>query len=167
MLVVRVGHLAVTIGKGKRKEWYTPFPYQINKIKMKIYPRPTIKEAYKMFFQYAFLFNARSRRGEFIPIFIGNTIIFVLLAFLIIGFESEMIFYILGLIFLITLIPWVALMCRRLHDIGINSLWLLVLLLPMIGVGSYLGFLLAMAIRDSQNCKNDWGESPKYYDDEE
>lgn len=58
-------------------------------------------------------------------------------------------------------------MCRRLHDIGKNSLWLLTLALPMVGWATYFYFLLLMVIGDSQKENNEWGESPKYYDYEE
>lgn len=141
---------------------------------MKTYSRPTIIEAYKMFFQYTFLFSARSRRGEFIPIFIGNTVIFIFIFFICIifsenGYEtiSNIILLTLFLIYFILMIPWISLMCRRLHDIGKNSLWLLTLALPMVGWATYFYFLLLMVIGDSQKENNEWGESPKYYDYEE
>ena len=41
---------------------------------------------------------------------------------------------ILGLIFtLLTLIPWVALGCRRLHDVDKSGWWQLIMIIPLIG----------------------------------
>lgn len=62
--------------------------------------------------------------------------------------------------FVISFIPNIALMVRRLHDQGLSG-WLVLLgLVPVFGAI----FLFAATLVDSQPYSNEWGPSPKYFD---
>ena len=64
----------------------------------------------------------------------------------------------LGIIYsLAILIPSLAVGFRRLHDTGRSAWWLLILLVPLIGVFVILFFL----VQDSQEEENEYGPSPK------
>ena len=67
------------------------------------------------------------------------------------GFIST--FYTFGL-----LLPTVAILARRLHDIGRSSWWILLILIPVIG--SLV--ILIMTLMDSQKNENKYGVSLKY-----
>ena len=58
---------------------------------------------------------------------------------------------------LVIVIPSIAVSIRRLHDIGKSGWWLLILLVPLVGVI----VLLIFAVQDSQPGKNDYGPNPK------
>jgi len=63
----------------------------------------------------------------------------------------------LGLIYwLLTIIPFIALMFRRIHDIGKSALWLLLLLIPL------LGFLILsyFFVKAGDKEQNKYGENP-------
>ncbi len=64
---------------------------------------------------------------------------------------------ILGLYSLAVFIPSLAVGVRRLHDTGRSGWWLLVSLVPLIGVIVLLVFL----VQDSQTGSNQYGQNPK------
>ncbi len=78
------------------------------------------------------------------------------------GIISAVIF---GGIAIAVTIPWPALMIRRMHDVDHNAIRLLFFLLPFFGWTWYFGYVLFLCVKDSDDSINDWGESPKYYDD--
>ena len=59
---------------------------------------------------------------------------------------------------LATLIPFLALAVRRLHDVGRSGAWILINLIPVVGPVLMLVWLLT----DSEPGANRWGNSPKY-----
>ena len=59
---------------------------------------------------------------------------------------------------LATLIPFLALAVRRLHDVGRSGAWILINLIPVVGPVLMLIWLLT----DSEPGANRWGNSPKY-----
>jgi len=56
------------------------------------------------------------------------------------------------------LLPTVAILARRLHDIGRSSWWILLILIPV--VGSLV--ILTFTLMDSQKGENEYGVSLKY-----
>jgi uncharacterized membrane protein YhaH (DUF805 family) len=59
---------------------------------------------------------------------------------------------------LATMIPFIALEVRRLHDTGRSGWWLLIGLVPIVGLILIFVWLLS----DSEIGSNRWGDSPKY-----
>lgn len=55
-----------------------------------------------------------------------------------------------------TLVPWLAVLVRRLHDSGLSGWYALAMFLPYIGVFVLLG----LAIRSGTRDTNDYGEDP-------
>lgn len=65
---------------------------------------------------------------------------------------------ILSLLFTLgLLVPSTAILARRLHDIGKSGWWMLLLLIPLVGL-----IILVFAIMDSEKGSNQYGESTKY-----
>jgi len=105
-------------------------------------------------------FNGRARRREYWTFMIINDIIVFLLSLFegIAGIAPNTDYSVLAIIFsLFVLIPSLAVSVRRLHDVGRNGLWLLIVFIPVIGVVALLIFYLL----DSQAETNDYGPSPK------
>ena len=153
-------------------------PYHIEAV----YRQPTMKEAWVMFFKRYGDFNGRSRRAEFwkfelIRIIIAIIVISIILLGVLIdyGMTGEMlqsnegfgvIFSILfgggyALFSVICIVPYIALLVRRVHDLNTSGKWLLLLLVPV--VGQVLGLLtLLIYCADGKPEPNQWGDSPKY-----
>ena len=56
------------------------------------------------------------------------------------------------------LIPSIAILARRLHDIGRSGWWILLIIIPLLGIL----VLFVMTLLDSESATNKWGESTKY-----
>lgn len=99
-------------------------------------------------------FAGRARRREFWMFFLITMIICIVLG-IINGFITE--HPILpGLFLLAILLPNIAVIIRRLHDIGKSGLWALLLLIPFVGL-----IILIFACIDSQPGSNQYGPNPK------
>ncbi|MDH2206237.1 DUF805 domain-containing protein [Empedobacter sp. GD03644] len=118
-----------------------------------------------MFDNYA-NFSGRARRSEFWYTTLVNTIFFLISFICLFKFIniSDIVSYTIGgiiiLFFLITLIPRLALISRRLHDTGKSGWFYLLTFIP----GGNL-ILLIFFITDSQPGSNQWGPNPKETDD--
>jgi uncharacterized membrane protein YhaH (DUF805 family) len=74
------------------------------------------------------------------------------------GMEQDLGYgYIYLLYALVVLVPGLAVMVRRLHDVGKSGWFLLIVLIPLIG----WIWLLVLYCTDSQPFTNKWGPSPK------
>lgn len=97
------------------------------------------------FFKHYADFSGRARRSEYWYMVLWN-----------------MIFGIVPVVnilwWLTTLIPFLALAVRRLHDVGRSGAWILINLIPVVGPVLMLIWLLT----DSEPGANRWGNSPKY-----
>jgi uncharacterized membrane protein YhaH (DUF805 family) len=100
-------------------------------------------------------FNGRARRQAYWMFVLFNIIAAVLLSVVdgVIGTGGIL----SGLYSLAVLLPGLALGVRRLHDIGKSGWWLLIGLVPFIGVI----ILLIFACMDSQPGTNEYGPNPK------
>ncbi len=105
-------------------------------------------------------FKGRARRAEYWSFTLIHTIINVSLSFLIalIGDLAFTVFCIMLLLFgLVTFMPGLAVGARRLHDIGLSGLWLLLDWLPLLHL-----VLFVFLVKDSVQEDNRFGPSPKY-----
>ncbi len=109
-------------------------------------------------------FTGRSRRMEFWIFFLYNVVILLVLYLASVGFalvnQPEMgasMYFIYFAYALVALVPCVACTVRRLHDIGKNGWWVLLVLVPIIGALA----LLAMMTLDGNHGPNQYGPDPK------
>jgi len=105
------------------------------------------------------VFNGRARRKEYWYFFLFNIIISIVLAIIdgmtgSFGTGAGL----LGIIYsLAILIPGIAVSVRRLHDTDRTGWWLLIGLIPLIGVIVLLVFM----VQDSNPDENQYGSNPK------
>ena len=107
------------------------------------------------------VFNGRARRQEYQYFFLFNIIIQIVIT--IVGGATGSLspdagMGLLGGIYMLAvLIPSIAVGVRRLHDINRSGWWLLISLIPLIGVIVLIVFLAS----DSKPERNQYGENPK------
>ena len=126
------------------------------------YQSPSFFEAYINAFKNCLNFEDRSRRSEYWK-FVG------IFDFCVLGlwaaselFDSKGVIIILGIFCLVHLLPVFSLCARRLHDSGHSAKWILGIFIPFIGI-VFRGIILVFTLMDSEEEENNWGESPKYY----
>ena len=105
-------------------------------------------------------FSGRARRKEYWMFLLINLVVSVALALIdsLIGSVSESGMGLLSSVYSIgVLIPSLALSVRRLHDIGRTGWWVLISIIPVIGVVVLLVFMLL----DSEPGSNRYGANPK------
>ena len=111
-------------------------------------------------------FSGRARRKEFWMFTLFHFIIIILFMLMAFTFNTDnyegeetnyfaMIF--VGLYFLGTIIPSIAVSVRRLHDIGKSGFWYFISFIPYIG--SF--WLLILMCMEGKSGINQWGENPK------
>lgn len=100
-------------------------------------------------------FNGRARRKEYWMFILINLIFVVVAAFIdaILGSVGILTFLYSIFIFL----PSLAVTVRRLHDTGRSGWWLLIGLVPLIGIFVLLFYM----VQDGDNFDNDFGPNPK------
>ena len=100
-------------------------------------------------------FDGRSRRTEYWMFLLINIGVNIALGLVEAMFGSPGILS--WLYSLAVLVPAIAVSIRRLHDIGLPGLWVLLILIP------FLNLLLALIFltRDSQPGANEYGPNPK------
>ena len=112
-------------------------------------------EAYKKFLQNYTVFTGRSRRADYWWACLANMIITAVLS--VITTILPVLSFLSGIYGLAILIPDIAIVVRRLHDIGKSGWYCLIALIPL--VGSII--LLIWLATDSQPGPNAYGENPK------
>lgn len=108
-------------------------------------------EAVKLFFQNYANFNGRASKNEFWYAFL-----FIFIVDILLGVVSTYLPPLSGLISLALFIPNLSLAVRRLHDTGKSWAYLLMVLIPLVG----LIILLVQYCKDSQP-DNQWGPAPR------
>lgn len=116
-----------------------------------------------VFYNYA-NFRGRARRSEYWYFILFNVILFVpVYAIIMIGAvnESDTIailgFSLLGLFILGLIIPWLAVVVRRLHDINKSGWNYFIRLIPLVGPI----LLLVWLCTEGNHYRNNYGEDPK------
>ena len=111
-------------------------------------------------------FRGRSRRSEywFIQLFlVVSNIAVVIIDLALMGWDVDRFIAnggggIVGLVWiLVTIVPALAVLVRRLHDTGKSGWWALVGFLPLVGAV----VLLVFTVTDSSPGENEFGPSPK------
>ena len=97
--------------------------------------------------RHSFDFNGRATKSEF-----WYFVLFEILTLLVIGIFSSTLYALVGLIMLI---PAIAVMVRRIHDIGRSWKWLLLILIPVVDL-----VVLYWLIQPSEPQENAWGPVP-------
>ncbi len=100
------------------------------------------------------VFSGRARRKEYWMFLLFNIIIVIALGVIetIVGTNSVIaLFYTLAI-----LLPGLAVTVRRLHDTGKSGWWLLIGIVPLIGI-----VILVFMVQDSQAGDNQYGPNPK------
>lgn len=100
------------------------------------------------------VFNGRARRKEYWMFLLFNLIISFIIGFVEVFVGSPG--YIGLLYYLAVIIPGIAVTVRRLHDTERSGWWLLIVLVPIIGI-----MLLVFMVLDSKSGLNKYGANPK------
>ena len=110
-------------------------------------------------------FSGRARRKEYWMFVLVQTIVMIGLMILdsVLGLDFELqgislgygYFYLIGLI--VHFIPSLAVLVRRLHDVGKSGWFYFIFLIPIIGVL----WLLVLYCTEGQKEDNKWGPDPK------
>ena len=106
-------------------------------------------------------FSGRATRQQYWMFVLFSVIFSFLLGIVdgLFGFVNEIDMGLLSTLFsLAILIPSIAILARRLHDIGRTGWWILLIFIPLIGAIVILIFTLL----DSEKNENQYGESLKY-----
>lgn len=123
-------------------------------------PAPDFTEAVKTCFSKYVDFSGRARRSEY-----WYWTLFTFVASLVLGFVGNLLFgrpetgvnALQSLFSLAALLPGLAVLFRRLHDIGKSGIWALIAFVPLVG----WIVLLVFCCTDSVG-NNEYGVSPKY-----
>ena len=106
-------------------------------------------------------FKGRARRKEYWLFLLINILIIVIFMTLDTVIDSrsfsEMVSGVLAIYMLFNIVPFLALIVRRLHDVGKSGWYWFIRFIPIIG-GIWLLILLCT---DSQKGPNKWGDNPK------
>lgn len=113
--------------------------------------QPTLKSCYKKFWNNYANFNGRSRRSEYWFVVLAN---FLIALINVIPYVGQALY---SLYALAVIVPTLALIVRRLHDLGKEWYYIFFLLIPIAGQIIMLVWLFT----DSQVGANKFGDNPK------
>ncbi len=106
-------------------------------------------------------FKGRARRSEYWYFALGNLILFIIAAVIdnVAGINFDPIPYgpIYLLVGLATFIPSLAVLVRRLHDVGKSGWFYFIILIPIIGAI----WVFVLLCTDGENGSNQYGADPK------
>jgi uncharacterized membrane protein YhaH (DUF805 family) len=104
-----------------------------------------------------FDFSGRARRKEYWMFTLFSLIISWTLAVLDLIFDTYMFTIVSSIYSLLVIIPSVAVLIRRLHDIGKSGWHIFLIFIPLIG----WIWLLVLLCMEGETKPNKWGENPK------
>lgn len=116
-----------------------------------IIEKPSFKDCYIKFWKNYTNFSGRARRSEYWYVVLANILISLVT---IIPYVGQVVG---GLYAIAILVPTLALMVRRLHDLGKDWYYIFLLLIPLVGQI----IMLVWFCTDSQVGANEFGENPK------
>lgn len=100
-------------------------------------------------------FSGRARRAEY-----WSFVLFFYISLFVLALMGESfggINFITGIFYIASLLPFLALTVRRLHDSGKSGWWLLIGIIPLLG-----GIVIFIfTLLDSDPFENEWGQNPK------
>ena len=105
-------------------------------------------------------FSGRARRKEYWLFFLFNWVAYIILALIDSAtgmMMTEGVGLLSGILWLAFLIPWCAVIARRLHDIDKRGWWLFISLIPLIGAIVLVVFMCL----DGTSGDNRFGPDPK------
>jgi uncharacterized membrane protein YhaH (DUF805 family) len=120
-----------------------------------------MKYYFLAFKRYA-VFSGRASRPEFWYFFLFNIIAALIFGFLagvvgvLLGLDTPTTEGLANLYTLVALLPWLAVNARRLHDTGLSGWWILISLVPLLGLIA----MLVLCAQDSQPGPNRFGPNP-------
>jgi len=105
-------------------------------------------------------FNGRARRQEYWMFILFHVIAIIVLAGISISLEN---FYAIGIYAVATFLPTLAVVVRRLHDVGKSGWFILVRFIPLIGSI----WLFIVLVTEGERGLNQYGHDPKgnHYDE--
>ncbi len=116
-----------------------------------IIEKPSFKDCYIKFWKNYTNFSGRARRSEYWYVVLANVLISLVTIIPYVG-------QVVGALYMIAiLVPTLALMVRRLHDLGKDWYYIFLLLIPLVGQI----IMLVWFCTDSQVGANEFGENPK------
>lgn len=136
-------------------------------------PKNNIIESYKLFLTKMVDFHGRTRRSDFWQVFLINTgLIYLLPLLLAVIAKTSTITagLVMGIEFVTTIIIAIAqtsLIVRRVHDIGKSGMFALLIVVTYLFTPLSIGGIILSLIfltKDSQPGANAYGESPKYFE---
>ena len=118
---------------------------------------------FKVLRNYA-VFRGRARRKEYWMFTLINIIFIIVVSLLdtiIFGIHFDGVGPLYVIYFLGVFIPSLAVLVRRLHDVGKSGWWILIIFIPLVGAV----WLFILTLLDSQPGENKYGSNPKenYY----
>ncbi len=103
-------------------------------------------------------FDGRARRSEYWYFALFNFLISIVAGIIDAVLTSVLGFGFIGaIVSLALLVPGIAVAVRRLHDVGKSGWFLLIALVPLLG----LIYLIYLMVQDSQPGDNEFGANPK------
>lgn len=113
--------------------------------------KPSFKDCYIKFWKNYTNFSGRARRSEYWYVVLANILISLVTMIPYVGPVID------GLYMIAILVPTLALMVRRLHDLGKDWYYIFFALIPLVGQI----IMLVRFCTDSQVGANEFGENPK------
>jgi len=102
-------------------------------------------------------FSGRARRKEYWMFTLISTLIVWGIQLITIGLDLDTFVYIQYIYSLLVLVPSLAVLVRRLHDIGKSGWYFLIIFIPLAGPI----WLLVLLCMEGEGRPNQWGENPK------
>jgi uncharacterized membrane protein YhaH (DUF805 family) len=105
-------------------------------------------------------FSGRARRAEYWLYLYFSFLIVLVLYFLTVLAHSSFVFMLVPMYYLAMLVPSLAVLVRRLHDVGISGWWILIIFVPIAGIFGAIAIFVVTVLPGSRG-PNRYGDNPK------